>query len=134
MNFVAIASLTSLLFSTVAYWRSGGKTDVQRARRELDREVDMLRQKYEELIQSAEQSLTSAYDSSRRRLAAARQRLRELKDRAVQGLETQLATAQQHLEALSQRLEEAAKAARAPPWRRRKKLSTPSSRAVTTSK
>ena len=67
-----IIALISLGLASVAYWRSGGKQDVQNLHSSLQREMEALRAKQKELVESASQSLAAAYDHSRQRLAVAR--------------------------------------------------------------
>ena len=105
-------SLTSLVLAVIAYWRSGGKQDIERARVEIDRKVEALRVKQNEFVESVEKALAAAYESSRQRLQAARELLRQLEDKTVEGLEKQVQLAHQQLEALARRLEEAAKSAK----------------------
>jgi len=107
-----IISLISLGLASVAYWRSGGKQDAQNLQSSLQRELEALRAKEKELVESASQSLAAAYDRSRQRLAAARENLRRQKEEAVEGLEKQVKLAQEQLEALATRLEESARAAK----------------------
>ena len=103
-----VISLVSLCLASVAYWRSGGKQDVQA----LGREVEALRAKQKELAESVAQSVAAAYERSRKRLQVAREQLRQLKDEAVEGLEQHIKQAQEQLEALAQRLEDGAKSAK----------------------
>jgi len=113
MNTTAlIIALISLALASVAYWRSGGKQDVQNLQCSLQRELEALRAKQKELVESASQSLAAAYDRSRQRLAVARENLRQQKEEAVEGLEKQVKLAQSQLEALAKRLEESARAAK----------------------
>jgi hypothetical protein len=113
MNDAAIGiSLTSLILSAVAYWRSGGKQDIERARIEFDRKVETLRVKQEEFVESIEKALATAYETSRQHLQAARETLEKLRNQAIEGVEKQIQLAQQQLEALARRLEEAAKSAK----------------------
>ncbi len=82
-----VIALISLALASVAYWRSGGKQDVQSIQTSLQRELETLRAKQKELVESASQSLAAAYDRSRQRLAATRENLRKQKEEAVEGLE-----------------------------------------------
>jgi hypothetical protein len=101
-------SLVSLALAATAYWRSGGREDAKRVRREIER----LKAKQQELVESLGQSIAAAYEASRQRLQFAREVLRQTKEEAIRGLEQQLQRAQMQLEALSQRLEEAARSAK----------------------
>lgn len=107
-----ILSLASLVLAAVAYWRSGGHRDLRRARLELERKVEKLRTKQDELAESVAHALSAAYEGSRQRLEAARRQLRELKEEAVEGLAGEVKRAQAELEALAARLEAAAKTAK----------------------
>src|SRR5439155_21314623 len=100
-----VISLVSLCLASVAYWRSGGKQDVQA----LGREVEALRAKQKELAESVAQSVAAAYERSRKRLQVAREQLRQLKDEAVEGLEQHVKQAQEQVEALAQGVEAGAK-------------------------
>jgi uncharacterized phage infection (PIP) family protein YhgE len=113
MNKAALViSLVSLLLASVAYWRAGGKRDVEHARLEIQREMEVLRAKQKEFAEGVSQSVAAAYERSRERLQVARDHLRQLKDDAVEGLEKQIKLTQEQLEALAQRLEEGAKSAK----------------------
>ena len=104
--------LLSLALASVAYWRSGGKEEVRRMQASLEQEVDALRAKQAELMESSAQTLANAYDRSRRRLEEARDDLRREKEDAVKGMEEQVKLAQEDLEALARKLEDTAHAAR----------------------
>jgi hypothetical protein len=104
--------LISLGLALVAYWRSGGKQDVQSVQASLQRELDVLRAKQKELVETASQTLAAAYDRSRQRLAIARENLRQQKEEAVAGLEKQVKLAQEQLEDLAKKLEDSARAAK----------------------
>src|SRR5258708_36300891 len=90
-------SLLSLGLAATADWRSGGREDAKRARREIER----LRAKQHELAESLGQSIAAAYEASRQRLQFAREVLRQTKEEAIRGLEQQLHRAQMQLEALA---------------------------------
>jgi len=107
-----VISTVSLLLSATAYWRSGGKRDVEHIRREVQREMEALRAKQKEFSETVSQSIAAAYERSRERLQVARDHLRRLKNEAVEGLEGQVQLAQEQLAALAQRLEEGAKSAK----------------------
>jgi len=102
-------SLTSLILAAIAYWRAGGRRDVERVRVDLNRDIETLRVKYEESVQSLEEAIEAAYENSRRRLRVAREKLRELKNSTAEGMEKQVESARQQLEALAEHLERAAK-------------------------
>jgi hypothetical protein len=110
---MAIAALmvaaAALALGAVAYWRVGGKRDVELLRRQLERELDLIRAKQDELFAGASEALFSAYDDSRRRLERNRQRLRTLRAQAAEGLEQQLDRAAEQLPTIADRLENAAK-------------------------
>ena len=88
-----VISLTSLVLATTAYWRAGGKQDIQALGR-------------------VARAIAASYDKSRQRLQIARNHLRQLKEQAVEGLEKQVQLAQEQLETLARRLEEGAKSAK----------------------
>ncbi len=94
MNKAALViSLASLVLGATAYWRAGGKQDIQALGR-------------------VAQAIAASYDKSRQRLQIARNHLRQLKEEAVEGLEKQVQLAQEQLETLARRLEEGAKSAK----------------------
>jgi ElaB/YqjD/DUF883 family membrane-anchored ribosome-binding protein len=107
-----IISLMSLALAATAYWRAGGKQGVERARLEIQRDIERLSATQKELAESVAQNIAAAYEASRERLEHAREVLRQTKDDAVQGLEQQIKRAQEHLDALAQRLEEGARSAK----------------------
>lgn len=107
-----IVSTAAIALAAVAYWRSGGRRDLDRAEEAVRRELREVRAKQVELLDHASEALTAAYDRSRGRLRAARERLARLQDAAVDGLEAQLKRANDHLEALTRRLDHAASSAR----------------------
>jgi hypothetical protein len=88
-----VISLVSLVLGTTAYWRSGGKQDIQALGR-------------------VARAIAASYDKSRQRLQVARNHLRQLKEEAVEGLEKQVQLAQEQLETLARGLEEGAKSAK----------------------
>jgi hypothetical protein len=105
---LAIA-LISLVLAAVAYWRSGGRQDVELAHREIAREIESLRAKQKELAESFCEAIAAAYDDSRRRLRRVRMRLGQLGDQAVEGLRNQIDRAIAQLNTLEQRLEDGAR-------------------------
>jgi len=107
-----IISLVSLAFAVTAYWRAGGKQDIEHARLEIEREIESLRTKQKELVESIAENITATYEASRKRLQHAREVLRQATEEAVEGLEQQIERARAQLEALTQQLEEAARSAR----------------------
>src|SRR5258707_7985836 len=66
-----VIALISLGLASVAYWRSGGKQDVPYLQTSLQRDLEALRTRQKEIVDSASQSLVAAYDRSRQPLAAA---------------------------------------------------------------
>jgi len=104
-----MVALASLSLAAVAYWRSGGKRDIEAARQQLEAEIEVLRAKQREFFDSASEAIASAYDESRRRLERNRERLRVLKAAAVEGLGKQMERAAEQLHALAQRLDDGAK-------------------------
>ena len=107
-----VIALISLGLASVAYWRSGGKQDVGTLQSSLQHEMEVLRAKQKELVDSASQAMTAAYDRSRLRLALARENLRLQKEEAVEGLQKQVNLAQEQLDALAGKLEDTAHAAK----------------------
>jgi cellobiose-specific phosphotransferase system component IIA len=107
-----IVSLVSLALAAVAYWRAGGRQEVDHLRRELERELDALRSKQKELSESIAQRIALAYEASGRRLQLARESLHQLKQEAVEEVQGQVQRAQEQLEALGRRLEEGARSAK----------------------
>lgn len=107
-TFAVIIALISLGLASVAYWRSGGKQDVKSLQASFQHEMDSLRAKQKELVESASQTLAAAYDRSRQRLSDARENLRQQKEEAAEGLQKQVRLAQEQLEALAGNLEDTA--------------------------
>lgn len=107
---LAIASV-SLVLGAVAYWRSGGKRDVQSARREIEREIEALQTTLKEFREGAAQVITAGFEASRRGLKSAAERLRQLKEEAIEGLEKQITRAQEQISNVARQLEEAARSA-----------------------
>lgn len=105
-----IVAVVALAFRAVAYWRAGGDRDVELLRREMEREIDVLRTKQRELVEGASVALTAAYERSRRRLERNRKRLRALRAETIEGLEQQIDRAAEQLHPLAERLEAAAQA------------------------
>jgi hypothetical protein len=110
---VFVISLVSLALAAAAYWRAGGKEDLKRAQREIQREFGRLKVRQQEVMESISSSLSAAYDASRQRLLHARDVLRQTREEAIRGMEQHLYRAQEQIEALAQRLEEAAQSAKA---------------------
>ena len=104
-NLALILSILSLALASTAYWRAGGKQDVETARAVIDRKIEELSAKQKEFVESASQSIAAAYEASRQRLQAAREAIRQTKEEAVEGLEKQLARAQEQLDALAEYLD-----------------------------
>ena len=96
-----IIAVASLVLAGVAYWRAGGKRD-----------IEALRAKQKELSEALLLAVEEAYEASRQTLRRTAEGLRHLKDEAIEGLEQQVERAQQQLHELERRLEAAAKAAR----------------------
>ena len=105
-----IVAFVALALGAVAYWRAGGDRDADLLRREMEREIDVLRAKQRELLERASAALTAAYEGSRRRLERNRERLRALRAETIEGLEQQIDRAAEQLHPLAERLEAAAKA------------------------
>jgi cellobiose-specific phosphotransferase system component IIA len=103
-----VLSLFSLALAATAYWRSGGREDAKRVRREIEH----LKTKQQELGERLGQSIAAAYEASRQRLQFAREALRQTKEEAFHGIEQQLQRAQMQLETLAHHLEEAARSAK----------------------
>jgi hypothetical protein len=113
MNEAAILiSLASLAVAAVAYWRVGGKRDVEVARRKVEQELEVLRAKQQELGDALMIAIEEAYQSSSHTLAQTAEGLRRLKEEAIEGLEQQIEHTAQHLHGLERRLEEGLKSAR----------------------
>lgn len=97
---IAISTL-SLILSLTAYWRAGGRQDVDRLRREA-----------EALRVNQREAVASAFRTSRERLRATQAELRTLEQGTATALAAQVERAQKQLDALSARLEAAALAAK----------------------
>lgn len=94
-------SMLSLVISLTAYWRAGGRQDIERLRRDAD--ALQVRQR---------EAVATAFHSSRERLRATQVELVALKQGMASTLATQVERAQQQLDALGTRLEETALAAK----------------------
>ncbi len=92
----------------LAYYQFGSRGDIRR----MQRDLEMLRARQKEFIESVAEAVALAYDESRQQLQDARENLRELQAQAVEGLEQQIKNASEQLDALAKRLEERAKAAK----------------------
>src|SRR5882672_8037230 len=99
----AVLSVVSFALAAIAYWRSGGEKDAHKLRQE----IDALRAKQREFVESASQALADAYERSRKRLNATRDALRRMKEEAREGLQTHVKRAEEQLESLAARLEAA---------------------------
>ena len=58
----------SFVLAAIAYWRAGGKQDVENAKRELERKIEALRAKQKDLTENVLQRIAQAYERSRQRL------------------------------------------------------------------
>lgn len=103
-----IISLVAVALASVAYWRSGGDTDLQRAQAELRRDLDTLRSKQRELVDTATDTLAAAYNRSRGELRAVQARIGELGRHTADGLQEQLHKAGNQAQSLLASLEQAA--------------------------
>lgn len=90
-------SILSLILSLTAYWRAGGREDIDRLRHETGA-----------LLVNQRKVVASAFEHSRERLRATQAELNTLKQGLATKLATQVERAQEQLDALSARLEAAA--------------------------
>lgn len=99
-----------LLFAAMAlaYYQFGSREDIRR----MQYDLEMLRTRQKEFVESVAEILAIAYDQNRQRLQEARENLRELQEQAIEGLEQQIKKAREQLEALALRVEEKARAAK----------------------
>jgi hypothetical protein len=96
-----IIAVVGLILAAVAYWRIGGRDD-----------IELLRDKQRELADAFLFMIEDAYEESRQALRQTADGLRQLKAEAVEGLEQQIERATQQLHALEQRLANGLKSAR----------------------
>src|SRR5207249_5917400 len=108
-----VIAVISLVLAGVAYWRAGGKRDIESARAKLAEELEHLRLKQGELTEAFLLAIEEAYADSRQVLHQTAEGLRHLKEEAVEGLEQQVERTMRQLAALEQRLAESAKSAHA---------------------
>jgi hypothetical protein len=97
-----ILAVISLALAGIAYWRAGGRRD-----------LETLRAKQKELTDVVLLAIEQAYDESRQTLQQTADSLRLLKQEAIEGLEQQIERATQQLQALERRLEHSLNNARA---------------------
>ena len=104
------ASMLLLVLAALilAYYQFGSREDIRR----MQYDLELLRVRQKEFIESVVETMAVAYEQSRRQLKEARENLRELQEQAVEGLELQIKNAREQLDALAQRLEEKAKSAK----------------------
>ncbi|MBN2130101.1 MAG: hypothetical protein JW741_11420 [Sedimentisphaerales bacterium] len=112
MNIVSLViAFVSLGLAAVAYWRSGGKRDVEIARARIEDELDRLRAKQKELLEHMSEGVAAAYERSRRRIERIRANLDRLKNETSEGVKKQAELASRQLQELERQLESNAKSA-----------------------
>src|SRR4051812_30132541 len=104
----AALSVVSFVLAAVAYWRSGGKRDAKKLRHE----VDVLRAKQREFMESAAQDIAATYEKCRQRLETTRTRLRHMKDQAGAELQNRVKRLEEHIEHLGARVQGTARSAK----------------------
>jgi hypothetical protein len=115
METVSILALclagVSLVLSAVAYWRAGGRRDVEALRQELAHEAEALRARQRAMAEELAQRVRGGYEDSLARIKRAEDRLADLRDAmasetrlAIDALRTQLAEARRQVDAGLQRL------------------------------
>jgi hypothetical protein len=115
MGTVSIIALclagVSLVLSAVAYWRAGGRREVEAVRLELAREAEAVRARQRAMAEELGQRVRTGYEDSLARIKRAEERLAELRDtmaaqtrQAVDALRAQLAEARKQIDAGLQRL------------------------------
>ncbi len=107
-----IISLVAAALAGVAYWRSGGERDVQRAHAHLRNDLDAVRAKQRELLDHASQALASAYAATRAELKTVNGKLTELSSSAVDGVQAQVRRAADHTRQLIDAVDRSADHAR----------------------
>ena len=60
--FSFLIAVVSFVLAAIAYWRAGGKQDVENAKRELEREIEALRAKQKDLTENVLQRIAQAYE------------------------------------------------------------------------
>ena len=101
-----LIACVALIFSGIAYWRSGGRSDVEQAREEIRRELETLRTRQKALIEALTYRIQHGYEQSLQRIKRAQSRLQEMKDETVEGLQKRIDLAMQDLESLKQKAEQ----------------------------
>ncbi|HEV2331048.1 MAG TPA: hypothetical protein VGY56_19875 [Verrucomicrobiae bacterium] len=104
----ALMLLLVLAALILAYYQFGSRADIRR----IQYDLELLRIRHKEFVESVVEAMAVAYEQSRRQLKEVRENLRELQEQAVEGLEKQIKSAREQLDALAQRLEEKAQAAK----------------------
>jgi chromosome segregation ATPase len=101
----------SLAASAVAYWRAGGRRDVEALRAELARQLETVRAREQALAEELGRRVRSGYEESLARIKRAEERLAELREKmsadtrqAVDALRAQLAEARREIEGALQQL------------------------------
>lgn len=100
----------SLALSAIAYWRSGGRRDVERIRAQLQSELEAARARERALTDELRRRVRTGYEDSLARIKRAEERLAQVREtvsaetrQAIDGLRAQLAEARREIET---RLEE----------------------------
>lgn len=105
-EFTLIIALVALVLSSIAYWRSGGRSDLQHLVNEMRQEIEGLRTKQRALTEEMIQQMRRGYEQSLQRLKHIQERLLELKEETIEGFQRSIDSALEELEGLKKRAEE----------------------------
>ncbi len=105
-GFALIIALVALVLSSIAYWRSGGRSDLQHLVNEMRQEIEGLRTKQKALTEEMIQQMRRGYEQSLQRLKHIQERLLALKEETIEGLQRSIDSALEELEGLKKRAEE----------------------------
>lgn len=107
-----VIAIIGLVMAVLAWWRAGGKQDVEVAQKRLNEESEQLRAVHRELSEVFLFAIEGAYEESRETLQQTAEGMRQLKDEAFEGLGQELERITEQLRALQRRLDEGLKSAR----------------------
>jgi chromosome segregation ATPase len=97
----------AFIFAAVAYWRSGGRADVEALRRTVEEEIQQMRAKQRELMAYATDATRAAYRDLKARVRRAEERLTQFATGIEAGLRRQITRAIQEAEQLERALADA---------------------------
>jgi hypothetical protein len=100
MCIVAICTAgVSLILSAVAWWRAGGRSDVESLQTELKRELETLRERRQVMLTDLRARLRGSYEESLARIRRAEERLARLREETSAELRQSIDALRAHLAA-----------------------------------